>query len=116
MLDSRITAEEIREALTQLKSKKSPGPDGVLVEYLKIFGETFEDILLKIIRQLFAKHVYPTQWNSNYLKPIYKKGGLEDPDNYRGLAIGSAFAKLFTRFLGKQTNYTFETGKDEGIL
>ena len=102
MLDSRITAEEIREALTQLKSKKSPGPDGVLVEYLKIFGETFEDILLKIIRQLFAKHVYPTQWNSNYLKPIYKKGGLEDPDNYRGLAIGSAFAKLFSLILLKR--------------
>ena len=70
ILDSRVTAEEIREALGRLKGKKAPGPDGVLVEYLKIFGETFEPILLKIIRQLFSNHVYPSQWNSNYLKPI----------------------------------------------
>ena len=73
-LDRRITAEELRLALGQLKGKKAPGPDGILTEYLRIFGETFEDLLLTIIRQLFSKHVYPSHWNSNYLRPIYKRG------------------------------------------
>ena len=102
MLDGVITAEELREALAHLKGNKAPGPDGVLVEYLKDFGETFEGILLTIIRQLFSRHVYPSQWNSNYLKPIYKKGEVEDPDNYRGLAIGSALAKLFSMIILKR--------------
>ena len=101
-LDGIITVEELRDALGHLKGNKAPGPDGVLVEYLKAFGETFECILLKIIRQLFSRHVYPSQWNSNYLKPIYKKGDVEDPDNYRGLAIGSALAKLFSMILLKR--------------
>ena len=35
----------------------------------------------------------------NFLKPIYKKGSSEDPDNYRGIAIGSALAKLFSIIL-----------------
>ena len=101
-LDGVITAKEMREALEQMKDKKAPGPDGILGEYLKAFGEAFEGILLKIIRQLFSKHVYPPQWNSNYLKPIYKKGEVEDPDNYRGLAIGSSLAKLFSMILLKR--------------
>ena len=38
-------------------------------------------------------------WTTDFLKPIFKKGEKNDPDNYRGLAIGSAFAKLFSQIL-----------------
>ena len=49
---------------------------------------------------------YPSKWTTNFLKPIYKKGGVTDPGNYRGLAIGSALPKLFSLILLKRlTNY-----------
>ena len=51
--------------------------------------------MLKLIRHIFVEHIYPTTWTVNYLKPIHKKGKTTDPNNYRGLAIGSAFGKLF---------------------
>ena len=98
-LDGIISLKELIDALNQMKKNKAPGPDGILIEYLKAFGETFLGILLKIIRQLFSRHVYPSAWTSNFLKPIYKKGDMEDPDNYRGLAVGSALAKLFSLIL-----------------
>ena len=81
ILDSRITKKEMNKALHDLKHKKSPGPDGILTEYLKVFGEMFEDILLKIIRIIFSRHLYPPEWDKNYLKPIHKKDDTEDPDN-----------------------------------
>ena len=37
ILDSRISATEMRDALGKLKNKKSPGSDGIPVEYLKSF-------------------------------------------------------------------------------
>ena len=80
----RISTAEMSDALKQLKNKKSPGPDGILSEYLKAFGENYEGTLLKIISILFARHLYPPQWDTNYLKPIHKKDDIEDPDNYRG--------------------------------
>ena len=50
--------------------------------------------------------MYPTEWTSNFLKPIYKKGESVDPDNYRGLAIGAALAKLYSLILlGRLTEY-----------
>ena len=72
------------------------------MEYIKVFGEIFEGTLLKIVRQLFSNHLYPSAWISNYLKPIYKKGDVKDPGRYRRLAIGSAFAKLFSQILLKR--------------
>ena len=106
ILDSRITKKEMNKALHDLKRRKSPGPDGILTEYLKVFGELYEDNLLKIIRIIFSGHLYPPEWDINYLKPIYKKDDTENPDNYRGIALGSSFAKLFsTILLNRLLNY-----------
>ena len=102
ILDSRIKIKELRDALASLKAGKAPGPDGILGEYLKIFGQEFEHILLKLIRIIFSEHIYPSKWGMNFIKPIYKKGKISDPDNYRGLAIGSAFSKLFSIILLKR--------------
>ena len=99
LLDGLITVKELRDALKKMKNGKAPGPDGILIEYLKAFGETFEEILLKIVRQIFARQEYPDEWNSNYLKPLFKKGETDDPGNYRGLAVGSALAKFFSLIL-----------------
>ena len=105
-LDGRIQVQELQDALSELKCGKSPGPDGIYVECLKIFGQKYESVLLPLLRHIFANHVYPSCWTINFLKPIYKKGGVADPGNYRGLAIGSALAKLFSLILLKRlTNY-----------
>ena len=96
ILDAVITAQELRDALKALKAGKAPGKDEILVEYLKIFGNTYDDLLLKIVNKIFSSHIYPSKWNNSFLKPIYKKGDTNDPDNFRGLAIGSACAKLFS--------------------
>lgn len=98
-LDSKIKIEELRTALACLKTGKSCSVDDLLGEYVKIFGEMFEDTLLSIINTIFIEKLYPSQWPTNFLKPIFKKGSTLDPDNYRGLAVGSAFAKLFSFIL-----------------
>ena len=45
--------------------------------------------------------------------PIYKKGGVSDPDNFRGLAIGPALAKLFSHIMLKRLNLFI---KNKGLL
>ena len=101
-LDSKISLKEMQEALAELKTGKAPGPDGILVEYLRVFAEAFEYTLLNLINKIFSDYTYPSHWTVNFLKPIFKKGEKDDTDNFRGLAIGSAFAKLFSQILLKR--------------
>ena len=111
ILDSRISAQELQEALANLKIGKAPGPDGIPVEYIKVFGQLFEPILLKLMRLIFAENFYPLKWTVNFLKPIYKKGCITDPGNYRGLAIGSALSKLHSIILlNRLTKYIEHKG------
>ena len=44
----------------------------------------------------------------NFFKPIDKKGDILDPDNCRGIAIGSALAKLFSLILLNRLNKFIE--------
>ena len=71
MLDGVVKEKEQRDALSELKSGKSPGPDGIYVECLKIFGHKYESTLLKLLRHIFANHIYPSEWTVNFLKPIF---------------------------------------------
>ena len=61
-LDGRISSKELREAIGNLKGGKAAGPDEVISEYLRIFGLTFEDILLKLVNVIFSNHIYPAKW------------------------------------------------------
>ena len=111
VLDCMISKDEMKEALQDLKKGKSPGLDQVLLEYLIILAETHEVVLLKLLNKIFSEHIYPTCWTINFLKPIFKKGDKCDTDNYRGLAVGSAFAKLFSQILlGRLTSFINEKG------
>ena len=106
ILDRQISMIELRKALTLLKNHKAAGCDRVIAEYLKAFADSFGDILLKMFQQIFAQNIYPSEWTSNFLKPIFKKGDFLDPDNYRGLAIGAAMTKLYSLILlGRLTEY-----------
>ena len=111
ILDSRITTKEILETLAEMKSGKAPGPDGILIEYLKLFGETYVDITHKLVSKIFSEHIYPSKWNTNFLKPIFKKGNTDDPGNFRGLAIGPAFAKLYSHILLKRLSMFIDEKK-----
>ena len=104
ILDGLIQFWELRDALALMKKGKSSGPDGVYGDCLKSFGVKYEEILLLLIRRIFANYLYPNQWTTNYLKPIHKEGSVSDPGNYRGLAIGPALAKLFSHIMLKRLN------------
>ena len=68
ILDRQISMAELRKSLTLLKHHKAAGCDRITAEYLKAFAESFGDILLQILRNLFAQQIYPSEWASNYLK------------------------------------------------
>ena len=54
---------------------------------------------IKFFNHIEYSTFFPSAWKSSFLVPLHKKGSQGDPDNYRGLAVGSNIGKLYTKCL-----------------
>ena len=90
-----ISIEEVLLALRKLKLKKAEGPDGIGGEILKYAADFIAPFLVKIFNTLFDKGVYPESWCESIILPLYKKGDINDPGNYRGISLSNTCSKVF---------------------
>ena len=51
--DAKITLDEIKEAINDLPNNKTPGTDGLPIEFYKFFGNDILDILSKSFENSF---------------------------------------------------------------
>ena len=102
MLNSRISEEEVKLAVKNLKSGKSGGLDGILSEMLKAGSLVAIPFLTQLFNTIFDKGQYPSQWANGIIIPIYKKGDPENPNNYRGISLLSTISKCFTAILNRR--------------
>ena len=86
--DYEITTEEMMDASHILKTGKSPGLDNITYEMINC-----------------ALQYYPQT------VPIHKKGSLDDPTNYRGIALVSCLSKFYYSIINKRAlKYATENG------
>ena len=101
-LDYEITLEEMTKARTILKPGKATGIDNVnnemIMEALKLYPSAFLNVLNSLMKE--GKGV--KSWLTSLLVPIHKKGALDNPENYRGIALISCLAKLFYAILNNR--------------
>ena len=98
-LDEGISNNEISNAFKKLNLKSSVGPDLVSGKLLHSGKDVLMPLLFVFYNRLFELAKQPKIFASNFLVSIPKKGDLWDLDNYRGIAIGSALAKLYCLIL-----------------
>ena len=101
-LDRPFSVSEFSTAVKSLKNNKAPAFDRVSNEMLKIAHPIAGRQLLYIFNAVLATGKVPSIWKDNILTPLHKSGSLTDPDNYRGIAVGSCVCKLFSKLI-KQT-------------
>ena len=94
-LDFRISRKEIDTAFKKLNKNASEGPDRVSGKLLYAARDHLIPLLHIMFDKAFCHVSHPSIWGENFLKSILKKGDTGDPNNYRGIAVGSIVGKLF---------------------
>ena len=114
MLNSEITLDEVTRALARLPNGKAAGLEKVPSECYKYAvkpGDPTTEpptpalnrvapLVHVLFNKIWSEGAYPEQFTTTVLTPIYKrKGDVQAPGNYRGIAVGGALAKCYASIL-----------------
>ena len=98
-LDAEISVDEIFNAIKKLNTGKSCSEDGLLNEIFIKCKDILVPYLHKLFNNVLNSGYFPEAWSSGCIIPVFKKGDINDPNNYRGITIVSCLGKLFTSVL-----------------
>ena len=95
ILDTPFTVEEVENALTKPKTKRSGGVDGLVAEHLKHGGSVLTVWLKCILNSVICFEQIPASLKLGMILPVFKGKG-PDPmicSNYRGITLKLVLSK-----------------------
>ena len=97
-----ISIEEVELAVRRLKLKKAAGPDGIISEILKYASTLVVPFFHRYLNKLFDSGTYPDSWCESVILPLYKKGDVNNPGNYRGISLSNVSSKIYGFIINKR--------------
>ena len=112
ILDDPITTREIRDVITRLRRDKAAGIDGIPPGILKLLDGEWLNVLASLFNMIFDGE-YPEQWSIAKVFTVFKKGRVDDTNNYRGISIQGALAKVYDGVLRNRFELWFQPDEEQ---
>lgn len=90
-----VTNGELLDLVNKLKNKYSSGDDQIPTSIVKLSIAETVDVLNYIINNSLKFGIYPNQLKLAKIIPLYKKGSIDDLNNYRPISLLPSFSKIF---------------------
>ena len=106
---SDITSKEVYEAIHSMKNEKTPGYDGIPIEFYKVFWDLIKDPLLNMILDCYKEAECDPSVKTGILNLIPKKG--KDSrylKNLRPLTLLNVDYKIIEKILGKRLDIALQ--------
>ena len=98
----KIQEKEVFELINKLDKTKATGLDKIPCKILKLAANVVVPSLTLIFNQSIISGVFPREWQSARVTPIFKKGIKTDPENYRPISVLPVVAKIFEKLVFNQ--------------
>ena len=97
LMDLKVEKWDLEDALSELKSAASSGPDGIPNKLLKAISKDIS-LLLKIILQKSLKEGnFPKELKKATVIPVHKGESRNLPETYRTVSLTSTLGKSWKR-------------------
>ena len=101
-LNANLTDEELFKAAFQLKGDKSPGLDGIPIEFYQEYWHLIKHLYLAFVRAIKTRGI-PNSKNTSVIKLLYKnKGEIFLLENYRPISLMNADIKILCKALANR--------------
>ena len=95
---SGLTRKEFDEAIKRMSNNKAAGPDGIPVEAIK-YCSNVRNALFEIINIIWEQESVPDGFVKAKFTMLYKKGPVNDPGNYRCIALLNHAYKILAQIM-----------------
>jgi len=102
-----FSEDEVKEALSNSRPKRSSGPDEIQMSVLKDSAQVMIPLLTKLFNCILKTGIIPYGWKRALVRPVFKKGDPSDIKNYRPISNLSSISKLFERVLLNRLNILY---------
>jgi hypothetical protein len=97
----RVEEGTLREVLYGMDNNKTPGPDGLSVEFYKAFYSELAPLLAEVFNEIIVNQSVPESMKDSVVVLLNKAGDQLDMANKRPISLLNVDYKLFTTYLGK---------------
>jgi hypothetical protein len=111
--DFEVEREELETGFKKPKSGKALGEDNIPSELCKYASDTLKTRAIKFLNEIYVSGTIPAEWNSVVVTPVYNKGDMKAPDNYRGINFLNSCYKIYTKKLNEKLKKYSETCLDD---
>ncbi|RMC12125.1 hypothetical protein DUI87_11260 [Hirundo rustica rustica] len=105
------TRRQFRELLYCWDVHKSMAPDGIHPRVMTELADELAKPLSIIYQQSWLTGEIPDDWKLANVTPIHKKGGKEDPGNYRPVSLTSVPGKIMEQFILSDITQNLQDGQ-----
>jgi hypothetical protein len=94
--------DELYLALRKSHRRKTPGPDGLTVEFYMKFWKKLKSVFHAAIKRSFEDGHFTKSQSLSHIHLIWKKGDKEDIKNYRPISLMNVDMKIITLALNRR--------------
>ena len=87
LLEEPLSADECHKALTNMKSDKSPGSDGLPAEFYNHFWDEIGEALVEVLKFCFNRGLLTEAMRLAIMSLLYKKADIKLLKNWRPISL-----------------------------
>ena len=92
--DLSFDVNGVKKQILNLNPNKACGPDNLSPRILKLLADELSPVLTFLFQQSYDSGRLPDDWSKALVIPVYKKGGKQDPKNYRPISLTCICCKI----------------------
>ncbi|GJS10251.1 RNA-directed DNA polymerase, eukaryota [Tanacetum coccineum] len=104
-LESNVTYDEIRKAVWDCGTNKTPGPDGFTFDFIRKYWKIIDRDVVNAVQEFFASSHFPPGTNSLFITLIPKKQDSKVVKDYRPISLIGSIYKIIAKIMANRLSF-----------